>query len=82
MSILSEFINNIESNIIDDNYQLSKYKDDIITYYWPDKNIILDIIIKDFICTINKNGEIFIFFFNNKNKNNLILNIMGILEQY
>ena len=47
----------IESKIIDKNYQLSKYKDDIITYHWYKKNIILDILIKENICAINNNNN-------------------------
>lgn len=48
----------IESNIIDKDYQLSNYKDDIITYHWYQKNIILDIIIKENICAINKDNDV------------------------
>lgn len=48
----------IESNIIYKNYQLSNYKDDIITYHWFQKNIILDILIKENICAINKDNDV------------------------
>ena len=58
MSIVLQFINIIESNIIDKNYQLSNYKDDIITYHWLQKNIILDILIKENICAIKNNDNV------------------------
>jgi len=58
MSIISQFTEIIESNIIDKNYQLSKHKDDIITYHWLQKNLILDILVKENICAINKNNDV------------------------
>ena len=58
MSVVLQFIDIIESDIIDKNYQLSNYKDDIITYHWLQKNIILDILIKENICAIKNNDNV------------------------
>ena len=58
MSIVLQFIDIIESDIIDKNYQLSNYKDDIITYHWLQKNIILEILIKENICAIKNNDNV------------------------
>ena len=58
MSTSLQFINVLEAGIIDKSYLLSKYEDDVITYHWLQKNIILDILIKENICAINNNNDV------------------------
>lgn len=69
----------LELNIIDKNYQLSNYKDDIITYYWSQKNIILDILIKENICAINKNNNVLWFPLDDTNLQNTLSKILQII---
>lgn len=73
MSIILQFINNIESKIIDKNYQISKYKDEIVTYHWYQKNLILDILIKENICAINNNNNSSWFSLDYNNIENILL---------
>lgn len=80
MSIILHFNNIIESNIIDKNYQLSNYKDDIITYYWSKKNIILDFLIKENICAINKNNDVSWFSLDDENINDILSKILQIIN--
>jgi hypothetical protein len=79
MSII-HFNNIIESEIIDKSYQLSNYKDDIITYHWLEKNIILDIIIKENICAINKNNDVLWFSFDDENIENVLSKLLTIIN--
>lgn len=72
MSIIINFNDIIESEIIDKNYQLSKYKDDVVTYHWLQKNIILDILVKENICAINNNNNVLLYSFDNENIENII----------
>ncbi len=65
MSDIDNFIEKLESNIIDKNYQLSTYNNEIITYYWPKKSIILDILIYENIIAINDNNDVSFYSMNN-----------------
>lgn len=80
MSIISQFVEIIESNIIDKNYQLSNHKDDIITYHWSKKNIILDILIKENICAINKDNDIFWFSLSNEDVKDIAPKILEMIN--
>lgn len=79
-SLTSKFNDDIESNIIDKNYQLSTYKNDIITYYWCQNNIILDILIKENICAINKDNDVLWYEINNNNITKISKKINELLD--
>lgn len=80
MSVISYFIVAIESNIIDKNYQLSKYEDEIITYYWSEKNIILDFLIKEDLCAINNDNDVSWISINPNNIENILSKISIIVD--
>ena len=80
MSVISYFIVAIESNIIDKNYQLSKYKDEIITYHWSEKNIILDFLVKEDLCAINNNNDVLWISINPNNIENILSKISIIVD--
>lgn len=80
MSVISYFIDSIESNIIDKNYQLSKYKDEIITYYWSEKNIILDFLIKEDLFAINNDNDVSWISINPNNIENILSKISIMID--
>lgn len=73
-------MNIIESKVIDKNYRVSKYKDDIITYHWLQKNILLDILIKEDICAINDNNDILWYSLDDTNIENISSKILAIID--
>lgn len=73
MTTVLKFVDIIEFNIIDKNYQLLKHKEDIITYYWCQKNLIFDILIKENICAINNNNNSSWFSLDYENIKNILL---------
>jgi len=80
MSIIQNFIEIFEPNIIDKKYKISKYKDEIVTYHWSDKNIILDILIKENICAINNNDNISWFSLENEKIETISSRLILIIE--
>ena len=73
------FINIIEPKIIDTDYNSSILKDEITSYYWSKKNIILDVLMKENICAIKNNEEVTWYSLNESNIENVTLKICSIV---
>ena len=71
MSIALKFIDILEFNIVDKDYRLSKYENEIVTYHWLEKNIILDILVQENICAINDNNDVLWFSLENDDIKNI-----------
>ena len=73
------FIKNIESKIIDTDYKSSILKDEITSYYWSKKNVILDVLMKENICALKNNEEVIWYSLNESNIENVTLKICSIV---
>ena len=73
------FIKNIESKIIDTDYKSSILKDEITSYYWSKKNVILDVLMKENICALKNNEEVIWYSLNESNIENITLKICSIV---
>jgi hypothetical protein len=73
-SLIDTFSKLLEENVIDKNYHTSTYNDEILTYHWYHKHLIIDILIKENNCGINKNNISTWYSFDDDN-------ILGIIDK-
>lgn len=70
---MSDILINTINNIDNINCTKTIFNDEIITYYWSNTGVILDILINEKKCAINVNNEVFIYAFDEIDINNLII---------
>lgn len=77
MSLVNKLIQHLELNIIDKNYRITKLNNEVLSYYWIHKNLIIDILLQENICAINKNNEQSWYGFDDNNINDIIIKIIS-----
>lgn len=71
------FIEIIESKIVGTNFKSSILKDDLKSYYWTKKNIIVDVLMKENICAVKNNDEVTWYSLDESNADNISCKILS-----